>query len=108
MNNTFSLQQVCKTGNLDSNLILRQHKLDLLTRFLDMKSVDPKLGQDQMAKQLGSSSSTLQRHRQEKKCFHLKECHQIDTKEDKRFQKIFPIKNMTSKHLKCPQKTSKD
>ena len=34
MNNTFSLEQISKTGNLDSNLILRQYELDLLARFM--------------------------------------------------------------------------
>ena len=29
MNNTFSLEQISKTGNLDANLIIRQYKLDI-------------------------------------------------------------------------------
>ena len=63
MNNTFCLEQISKTGNLDSNLILRHYKLDLMARFMEIKFLNPKLRQDQVAKDLGSSSSTLQRYR---------------------------------------------
>ena len=63
MNNTFSLEQISKTGNLDANLILRQYKLDLMSRFMEMKSNNPKLTQKQIAKGLGYSDSTLKRYR---------------------------------------------
>ena len=36
MKNTFSLQQISQTSNLDFNLILRQEKLDLLARFMEI------------------------------------------------------------------------
>ena len=62
MKNTFSLEQIFKKGKLDSNLILRQKKPDSKARFMEIKSVNPKLRQDQIAKELGCSSSTLQRH----------------------------------------------
>ena len=65
MNITFSLEQISKTGNLDSNLILGQNKLDLMARFIYIKSVNSKLRQDQIAKDLGCSSSTLLRYRQD-------------------------------------------
>ena len=42
MNDTFSLQQISQTGNLDSNLILRQYKFDLMARFMEIKSNNPK------------------------------------------------------------------
>ena len=51
MNNTFSSQQLSQTGNLDSNLILRQYKLDLMARFMVIKSMIPRLRQDQIAKE---------------------------------------------------------
>ena len=38
MNNSFSLEQIFKTGNLDANLTSRQYKLDLMARFMDIKS----------------------------------------------------------------------
>ena len=37
MNNSFSLQQISKTGNFDSNLINRQYKLNLIAQFTEMK-----------------------------------------------------------------------
>ena len=52
MNNTFSVEKISKTGNFDSNLILRQYKLDLMARFMKIKTVDPKLGQDHLEKEL--------------------------------------------------------
>ena len=67
MNNTFSLEQTSSAGNLDSDLILRQKELDLMARFIEIKSDHPNLRQDQIAKELGCSSSILQRYRHVKK-----------------------------------------
>ena len=50
---TSSLEQIPKTGYLEANLILRQYKLNLMSRFLEHKSVKPELRQDQIAKELG-------------------------------------------------------
>ena len=36
MINTFSLERISKTGNLDSNLIVRQYKLNLMARFMEI------------------------------------------------------------------------
>ena len=55
MNNTFSSQQIHHTGNLNSNLILRHYKRDLRAKFMEIKSVNPKLRKDQIAKELGCS-----------------------------------------------------
>ena len=63
MNNTFSLQQITQTGNLDSNSIMRQYKLDLMATLTVVKTINPKLKQSEIAKELGFSSSTLQRCR---------------------------------------------
>ena len=59
MNNTFSLQQTSQTGNLDRNLIIRQYKLTPIDRFMEIKSINPKLKQSGIAKELGYSSSAL-------------------------------------------------
>ena len=56
MNNTFSLEQISKTGNFDSNLILRQYKLDLMASFLKMKCVKPKLKQNQITKEFAAQN----------------------------------------------------
>ena len=61
MNNSFFLQQLSRTGNLDSNLLSRQYKLKLLADLIRIKNENPKLKQSEMAKQLGLSSSILQR-----------------------------------------------
>ena len=63
MNNIFSPQQISKTGNLDSNLISRQCKLNLMADFMRIKHENPILKQSEIAKQLGYSSSSLQRCR---------------------------------------------
>ena len=63
MNNTFSLQQISRTSNLDANLISRQYKLNLMADFMRVKYKNPKLKQSELANQLGLSTSTLQRYR---------------------------------------------
>ena len=67
MKNTFLQEQISKICNLDSNLMLRQYKVDLMARFMELKSVNPKLNQNQIAKELGFSSITLQRYRNDRK-----------------------------------------
>ena len=63
MNNSFSLQQTSRTGNLDPNLISRQYKLDLLSKFVCIKFEYPKMKQSETANHVGYSTSTLQRYR---------------------------------------------
>ena len=63
MNNSFSLQQIQKTSNLDANLISRQYKLNLMADFMRLKYENPKKKQPEITNQLSSSSSTIQRYR---------------------------------------------
>ena len=63
MNNSFSLQQIQKTSNLDADLISRQSELNLMADFMRVKFENPKLKQFEIANQLALSSSTLQRYR---------------------------------------------
>ena len=63
MKNSFSLQQVQKTSNLNANLISRQYKLYLMADFMRIKYENPKMKQSQTANQLSYSTSTLQRFR---------------------------------------------
>ena len=67
MNNTFPLEQVSRTRNLDANTIFRQHKLDLMARFMEIKYIKPKMKQKEIAKELVYSSSTLQRYKRDMK-----------------------------------------
>ena len=50
MINTYSLEQMSETGNLDANLILRQYNLDLMWRFKETTSINPRLTQEQITK----------------------------------------------------------
>ena len=60
MNNTFSLQQISRTSNLDANLISRQYKLNLMADFVRVKYENPKLEQSEIANQIGLSTSNIQ------------------------------------------------
>ena len=63
MSSSFSLQQISRTGNLDPNLISRQYKLDLMFKLMCIEFENPKLKQSEISNQLGYSTSTLQRYR---------------------------------------------
>ena len=63
MNNSFTLHQIQKTSNLDAILKPRQYKLNLMADFMRVKFENPKMKQSETASQLSSSSSTLQRYR---------------------------------------------
>ena len=65
MNNTFSLEQIYKTGDLNADLIMRQYKLDKMAKFMEIKSINPKLKQSEIPKELEISTSTIQRYRRE-------------------------------------------
>ena len=66
MNNTFSLQQIQKTSNLDANLISRRYKLKLMADFMRVTYQNPKKKQSEIANHLSHSTSTLQRYRNDK------------------------------------------
>ena len=63
MNNTFSSQQISRTSNLDANLISSQYKLNLIGDFMRVKNENPELKQSEKTNQLGYSSSTIKRYR---------------------------------------------
>ena len=52
MNNTFSLQQISGIGNLDSKLISRQYKPNLMADFMRLKYENPKVKQSEAANEL--------------------------------------------------------
>ena len=60
MNNTFSLQQISRTSNLDANLISRQYKLNLMADFVRVKYENPKFKQSEIANEIGLSTSNIQ------------------------------------------------
>ena len=54
-----------RNGDLNADLIITQYKLDKMTKFMEIKSINPKLKQSEIARGLKISSSTLQRNRRE-------------------------------------------
>ena len=65
MNSTFFLQQISKAGDLNAVLIMRQYKFDKKAKFMEIKSINPKLKQSEIAKELKLSTSAIQRYRRE-------------------------------------------
>ena len=63
MNNSFSLQQIQKTSNLDANLISRQYQLNLMADYMRVKYENPEMKPSQIANQLGYSTSILERYK---------------------------------------------
>ena len=47
MNNAFCLEQKAKTDDLKANLIMRQYKLDKMTKYKEIKSTNAKLKQSE-------------------------------------------------------------
>ena len=71
MNNTSSWQQKSQTVYLHSTLMIRQYQLDLMARFMEVKSINPNLEKSEIANELGCSSIYLQRYRQDINMFSL-------------------------------------
>ena len=106
LNNSFSLQQISETGNLESYLISRQHKLNLMTDFMRLTNENPKLKQSEIANQLGYSSSTLQRYRSDMNM--LSPCRfQSNKRTKKASNTIFNNSSQRKPDVKGPQMTLK-
>ena len=103
MNNSFSLQQIQKTSNLDANLISRQYKLNLMADFMKLKYENPRMKQSEIANQLGMSSSTVQRYRND---INMLSPYRINSNNVKKRTKKAKIDDNTD--LKRPQMTSND
>ena len=110
MNNTFSLQQISKTGNIDSNLISREHKRNLRADFLRIKYENPKLKQSEIAKQLGYSSSTLQSYRNDIKMLspYRSQSNNTNKRSEKTSNTIFNNNSYRDPDSKRPQLTGND
>ena len=103
MNNSFSLQQIQKTSNLDANLISRLYKLNLMADFIRVKYENPKMKQCEIANQLGMSSSTVQRYRNDINMLSPSRISPNNVKKRSKKAKIDDIND-----LKRPQMTSND
>ena len=105
MNNSFSLQQIQKTSNLDASLTYRQYKLNLMADFMRVKYENPKLKQSDIVNHLVLFSSTLQRYRNDKNKLSPYRINPNNTnKRPKRLQILFlttiHTTNLTLKDLK--------
>ena len=103
MNNSFSLQQIQKTSNLDANLISRQYKLNLMADFMRVIYENPRMKQSEVANQLGMSSSTIQRYRSD---INMLSPYRINPNNTKKRSKNAKIDDNSD--LKRPQMTSND
>ena len=103
MNNSFSLQQIQKTSNLDANLISRQYKLNLMADFMKLKYENPRMKQSEIANELGMSSSTVQRYRND---INMLSPYRINPNNVKKRTKKAKIDDNAD--LKRPQMTSND
>ena len=63
MNNKFTIDQLTKSETLHPNSINKYYKLNLMCKFMEIRSNDPKLTQKQICNQLGFSDSTIKRYR---------------------------------------------
>ena len=64
--NTPSVNEINKAANMDPNLITKHYRLKLMNDFMNIKYLNPKLKQSEIASQLDKSASTIQRHRKQK------------------------------------------
>ena len=62
---TYSLSQISRTANMDSNLITRQNKLHQMCKFMEIKSNNPKMTQKEISTEIGLSDHTVSRMRKD-------------------------------------------
>ena len=62
MNNSFSLEQTAKTSGLNAESIVRQYKVDKMAKLMEIKSINRKLKQSEIAREVKISSPTLQQN----------------------------------------------
>ena len=94
MNNSFPLQKSSRTSILDAKLISRQYKQSLMADFMRLKYENPKLKQSEIANQLGYSTSTLQRYRND-----VNSPYRIQTNNTNRRSKRLQIQVLITFHI---------
>ena len=101
--NTPSLSEINKISNMNPTLITKLYKLKLKNDFMNIKYQSPKMTQSEISNQLGMSSSSLQRHRND---INMLSPYRINPNNVKKQQKKTKINN--NDDLKRPQMTSND
>ena len=97
MNKTYFLSEILKTGILKSSLIVRQYKLDLMARFMEVKAMNPKITQNESAKQLRYSSATVKRYRID---INMPSLYRIQSNTNKRKQKFSNVVSNSERETK--------
>ena len=98
-----SLSEINKISNMNPSLITKHYKLKLMNDFMIIKYQNPKMTQSEISNQLGMSSSTLQKYRND---INMISPYRNNTKNVKKQQKKAKIDN--NGNLKRPQMTSND
>ena len=101
--NTPSLSEINKISNMNPNLITKQYKLKLMNDFMNIKYQNPNMTQSEISNQLGMSSATLQRYRND---INMLSPYRINPNNVKKQQKKTKINN--NDDPKRPQMTSND
>ena len=101
--NTPSLSEIKKISNMNPNLITKHYKLKLMKDFMNIKYQIPKMTQSEISNQLGMSSSTLQRYRND---INMISPYRNNPKNVKKQQKKAKIND--NDNLKGPNLTSND
>ena len=63
MSNIFTIDQLTKSQTIDPNSINRLYKLNMMLNFMEIRSNNSRMTQNQICKQLGTSDSTIKRYR---------------------------------------------
>ena len=101
--NTPSLSEINKISNMNPNLITKHFKLKLMNDFMNIKYQNHIMTQSEISNQLGMSSSTLQRYRND---INMLSPYRINPNNVKNQQKKAKIDN--NGDLKRPNLTSID
>ena len=101
--NTPSLNEINETANMDPNLITRHYRLKLMNDFMNIKYLNPKLKQAEIASQLNMSTSSIQRQRND---INMLSPYRINPNNVKKRPKNAKIDD--NGDLKRPQMTSND
>ena len=101
--NAPSLSEINKISKMNPNLITKHYKLKLMNDFMNIKYQNPKMTQSEMSNQLGMSSSTLQRYRND---INMISPYRNNPKNVKKQQKM--VKFNDNGDLKRPNMTSND
>ena len=100
--NAFSLSVIQKTVNVNADLIITQCIFDMIAKFKEVKSINPKLKQSGKARELKISSATLLRYRKE---LNMPSSYRISNTHTRKQMSSDPDTTMTLSDLKV---TSKD